>query len=169
MKSDPADVATATSEIEALIAIRKNLRIAASIFDDGDSLLYPSMKLCDLGHPLLPSRDVGLFARHVPGRRPIAGRRRRAKAAREGLATLQIRCAAGGNGPGSIGCLSQGHDDVQLNQIDQFWHLTTRQLRPLADIAAFQAAASGILTSESARHNETSLIFRWPSSMRSHS
>src|SRR5882757_6556459 len=67
------------------------------------------------------------------------------------------------------GCLSEGHDDVQLDQMDQFWHLTTRQLQPLADIAAFQAVASHILTPESARHNETSLIFCWPNSTRSHS
>ena len=31
-------------------------------FDDGDSLSYPGMKLRDLGHPLLPSRDVGLYS-----------------------------------------------------------------------------------------------------------
>jgi len=39
------------------------------------------MKFCDLAHPLLPWRDVGLFAVQVPGRRSIAGRWRGAKAA----------------------------------------------------------------------------------------
>src|SRR5260221_12674378 len=52
--SSPARAVVADKRTKA---IRKNLRIVASI-DDGDSLSYPGMKLCDLGHPSLPPREI---------------------------------------------------------------------------------------------------------------
>src|SRR5260370_42022077 len=59
--SSPARAVVADKRTKA---IRKNLRIVASI-DDGDSLSYPGMKLCDLGHPSLPPARFDHFALDV--------------------------------------------------------------------------------------------------------
>src|SRR5713226_2111535 len=76
--SSPARAVVADKRTKA---IRKNLRIVASI-DDGDSLSYPGMKLCDLGHPSLPPRDD--VVHHRGSRYPFAN-----------PAALRFRWAAG--------------------------------------------------------------------------